>query len=373
MVRHRRQHDRTGPYPVALAAFGVLLLACAPDAEGQNAIRRQSVGSLAGRVLAADGAPVSFALVRLPALGLERFTDASGQFDLGSIPSGAHKVLVSQTAFAPKDTVMWVDTTGISRPDIRLSRSVPTLSELVAEAAPPCMAPQETEAQATLPFTGLFDQVMQNAERFRVLSESYPFVTTYERVLTERRSDGSTVVVGTDTNVIRSAEVPRYAPGSLVRLVPRADREQDYSMRIPTLADLNNPAFRRSHCFTYAGIGDFAGERLARVDFRVADWVTTPDVDGIVYLDTATFQVRGMVLSLTRIPQRGIDSLIVTTLYRELGPRLAIPTQVSTTTYLRAPRVSFRSAGISGQTESQWLIHIGFMGRIPGSLIADGP
>jgi hypothetical protein len=365
MVRDRREHDRPGA--TSLIAIAALLLAGSLTAEGQVVVvGRQPTGAISGTVVAQDDqTPVPFALVRLPTLGVERFADGSGSFRLSAIPAGPYQLVIMQTGHSARDTIVWIDTGSVASPRIRLPESPPALADLTPAPPGACTAPQDVVLHAPLAFTSLLDQVIQNGERFRVLSASYPFAARYERVLTELSHDGASTVLDTDTTIMRSTEVPRYRPGDVARLALRAAREQDYAIRIPTLADVGNPEFQRTHCFSYAGIESFAGEPLARVDFTVAEWIDTPDVSGAVFLDTLTFQVRGMTAALTRIPLRGVERMEVTTLFRELAPNLAIPTQVSATTEYRAARLG-RDSYPAARTETQWLIEIAFFGRQPG-------
>jgi hypothetical protein len=374
MVRHGRKHDRTGGAPLRLALVVGLLLA-APPAEGQVVVvGRQPTGGMTGTVIdARTGSPLSYALLRLPALGVERFADEAGAFDLGGIPSAPHQVAITQPGYVPRDTVIWVDTTHSVQPPFRLEPVRIDVAMIPVTESPRCFAPQEADDEARPGFAELVEQMMHNAERYRVLSSSYSFAATYERVWSDHAANGSTSVVDTDSSTFRSIDAPRYRAGEVARLAPRAAREQDWAIRIPTIMDVASPEFRRFHCFSFGGYDEFAGETLARIDFTVAEWVSTPDVNGAVYVDPLNFQVRGMRASLTRIPIRGIDSLTVTTLYREMAPSLLVPTQISSATYYRPSRGIHEPTALVARTETQWLIDMGFLGRAPGSLLAASP
>jgi hypothetical protein len=372
MVRHGRKHDRTGGAPLRIALLALLL--AAPAAEGQVVVvGRQPTGGLAGTVVNSHtGSPVSYALLRLPALGVERFADDAGAFDFSGVPSGPHRVIVTQPGYVPRDTIVWIDTTRSVQPPFRLVPVGIDVAMIPVTVSPRCRAPQAEEDEAPTDFQELLEQVMHNAERYRVLSSSYPFAATYERVWSDHAANGSTKVVDTDSSIFRSVDAPRYRPGDVARLALRAAREPDWAIRVPTMLDVASPDFRRFHCFSFGGYEDLAGETLARVDFTVAEWVSTPDVDGSVYIDPLYFNVRGMRASLTRIPIRGIDSLTVTTLYREMAPNLLVPTQISSATYYRPSRGN-QATALVARTETQWLIQMGFLGRAPGSLLAEAP
>ena len=73
-------------------------------------------------------------------------------------------------------------------------------------------------------------------------------------------------------------------------------------MQLPTLAQFADTAFIDNHCFYNGGTESLDGAELLRVDFIAASRIADPDVNGAMYLDPATFQIRRAVLHLSRIP-----------------------------------------------------------------------
>jgi hypothetical protein len=68
------------------------------------------------------------------------------------------------------------------------------------------------------------------------------------------------------------------------------------------------------------------GEPLLRIPFAAAERIRDPDVEGTIYVDPATFQVRRTVMRLTRISRalRPTEEFEVITDFREIMPSIPV-------------------------------------------------
>ena len=136
-------------------------------------------------------------------------------------------------------------------------------------------------------------------------------------------------------------------------------------MHVPTLDVLADSAFLASHCFGNAGVQNVDGVPLLRIDFRAAERIDTPDVDGSMYLDPRSYEIRRSVVRLSRRPRAipYIDSATVTTTFAELYPSLPIVTGVESRNRLSYP---FRPAAPRASIETQSLVRLAWLHGKPG-------
>src|SRR4029079_9684960 len=90
-----------------------------------------------------------------------------------------------------------------------------------------------------------------------------------------------------------------YKPGTIVK---RNQLFAPLSMNIPTLVNFAEKSFLENHCFYNGGLETIDGTEMLRVDFNPASKIKDPDVDGSMYLDPVSFQIRRSVLHLSKIP-----------------------------------------------------------------------
>lgn len=137
-----------------------------------------------------------------------------------------------------------------------------------------------------------------------------------------------------DTLGYRSDELMPYSSGKTVftdRSDPRGAWER---MRLPSTLDFADSTFLATHCFDYgvAQSGNY------EINFRPLATITSPDVEGTVTLDSLTFVVRSAIVHLTNAADvaPGYGRLEVSTTYREVLPRIALPQRISSIQHYRA-------------------------------------
>jgi hypothetical protein len=111
-------------------------------------------------------------------------------------------------------------------------------------------------------------------------------------------------------------------------------------MHLPTLSDFASADFVRSHCFRYGGEESTPDGPAVRINFRAADKLGAPDVNGSILLDAKSFQIRRAELKLWPVPGalRNVATVDVTTLFREVEPSVIVFSEVHGTTTMAPPK-----------------------------------
>ena len=275
--------------------------------------------NLAVRVVTeTERVPLGYSVVAAPDLALERFTGAGGAVVLPIPAAGPVRLRVKRLGFTPKDTTVLVSGARSQAVTIALARVSFRLQEVRVVAWPPCEAPGiGPGTEETL--RGIVDQLRQNAERYRLLIATYPFLYTMQRQFGERMPDGSYVASAQDVIPVSGTPDRTYRPGTLVAREPRSTQ---WIMRIPQLSDLAEDAFVDNHCFHVAGLEDKEGRPLLRLDAVAAAALRETDVNVSVWLDPTDYQLRHATFTLTKPPRAipGLVSVTSSVRYREVIP-----------------------------------------------------
>ena len=313
--------------PRASGMFCCVLLAFTQLSSAQTTLR--------GTVIAAEsGEPLGFSIVTLyPGFG-KRFTDARAGFSIDIVQPGTYVLSVRQIGYAPLDTQLV--SAGDSPTSVRI-----VLHHLAIELPPvtisagQCTNPGAPDSSDRT-LRAVFDQLQENAQRFALLADSYPFRYTFEladRTVNQRGDTGPPVT--------RRLEFPsnetRHHPYAVGRVVERAwgpwgSPDSVLIIRSAELDDLGNLDFIASHCFHLAGRDTIGGETLVRIDFEPATRVRSADMAGAAYLDTMTYALRYTTTWLTR-PERssltGVRAVTFRTRFRDIAR--GVPLQDSLT------------------------------------------
>jgi hypothetical protein len=282
-------------------------------------------------VSAADGQPVPYSTISLGDTAEGRFADVAGRFSLGTPATGTYRLRVQQIGFQPLDTALSAGS-GSQQLVLRLQPLPVRLANLTGESQRGCVAPKLAASGASPAVAMILAQVRQNAERYRILLDQYPFNYRLEESraiqLAVHTRDETDSVIALDTAAYDSRQRHQYAIGGVVFEQRSVSGGKHMMMFIPTLSDLADPAFASAHCYAY--VGDAAHE--LRIDFRPADAIKAPDVSGSVYLDDARYVIKRAVFNLTHAGAIGgaAPYVKVTTTFREVVP--FVPMLVSSRT-----------------------------------------
>lgn len=279
-----------------------------------------------------------YAIVTINALGIERFTDSRGVMTLPSPTVGEYDVLVRRLGFIPFRGRIAIG--GTQRmAEVRLQRVAQKLAGLTVTAALACPNPGPPDPARDPEVHTLVSLLRENADRYRLLATQHPFVAMQARALGELR-ETATFVQLADMAQMQLSTKSEYRAGGVVRR-----RGREYTMAIPTILELTDERFARSHCFSFGGstsektaTGD---ETWFRIDVRADDKLTSPDVHGAFFLDSATAQLRRMTLELSR-PEKlpgalsSVQHVQVSTTFAEIASGLSVVDAVCAVTRTKA-------------------------------------
>ncbi len=280
-------------------AFVLVSLVCA---SGTHLASQQA--TLRGTVVSAEtGQPLGFSIVTLVPNGGRQFTDAAGAFVFAGITPGGYVLSVRQIGYTPLDTQIVVgrDSTTMVRVTLRhLAIELPP----VTIAGRQCTNPGRPDSSDAA-LLAVFDQLQENARRFELLADSYPFHYDLELALREVNQRGDTSRPVVRRLRFSSDDNHPYAVGRVVEPAwgPWGSPDSTVVIRSADLQDLGNATFIANHCFRLVGRDTIGGETLLRIDFEPAIRIGSADMAGAAFLDPVTYELRYTETALTQ-PQR---------------------------------------------------------------------
>jgi hypothetical protein len=306
--------------------------------------------------------PLPFSTVVLQPGVTGRFTNDAGVFAFLDLARGDYRVVVRAIGHLPFDSVITVaDEPIVLHVALRpLAIELPPVTVVATRA---CLHPGPPARNSEPELAAIFDQLRENAARYRLLSDAYPFqYWTQRQVRDEPSARGDSLVV--DTMEVRSDARLPYKPGGLIVTQPGPRGKSERVLRLPTVIDLADSVFHAAHCFTFAGVDHLDGESQWRVEFLAAERLRVPDVAGSAWLDSATYVLRQLTFRLTR-PERAVQSLKtleVTVTFGELFPSVTVPVHVVATSETKTP-----SRHPATEHQEQRLLRVNFLHGVPGS------
>jgi len=310
-------------------------------------------------VVAQTGEPLPFSVVMLSPGDARIFTDGQGRFSFSNLGNSTYVLSVRQIGFSPVDTQITLR--GDDAPVVRIALHalVVQLPPLVVIGYGPCTAPGRPNSPDDSALVAVFDQLQENARRFELFADSYPFRFRLERTLRDVTRRGDTLktvdILSLGNTDERPYEVGRVvAPGW-------GPWNSDLLVHTTVLQEFANKTFIETHCFHLAGRDTIAGETLVRVDFEPAERLGSADIAGAAYLDSITYELRFTETSLThaeRSPLTEVNTITARTRFHSIAP--GIPLQdslIAITTY--------RFGRFTRRIETQRLIDMHFRRRAP--------
>ncbi|MEO7368898.1 MAG: carboxypeptidase regulatory-like domain-containing protein [Gemmatimonadaceae bacterium] len=296
--------------------------------------------TISGTIVAqGTGRPIPFSTVRLEPIGRERFTDKEGAFVYYAVAPGKYKLHVRQVGYLPEDTTFIVSARVPLNVVVTMNRIAAALDEVKVTAPPRlCLVPNDFGAVADSELSIVLEEAKKNAEREQLLRRTYPFEYKIAQTHDTYDIDARNHALQYDTADFRSDDSWRYKRGKIVT----NDRNKLFGnvrlMRLPTLSDLADRSFLTNHCFKYAGVVDQNGARTHRIDFSPDSLLIAPDVEGSIFMDSATYKIRRAEFRLTRggTVKPAILGMEVTTTYREILPNVSLFDEIRSTQPLGA-------------------------------------
>jgi hypothetical protein len=272
--------------------IAALACLCLPvgSAMGQTA-------TVTGQVVARDGGqPLGFIGVSALPGGKQSLSADDGTFSL-TVPAGEVHLRFKRVGYATRDTVLKAGSGEAVRLTVDLARLVIPLPPEMLET-PKCTDREPLEPREGY-MAALFDQLVQNGERMRMLVAQKPFTMYALRVTGRRDVENKLVPQHADTVSRRPISPYPYLPRQVVRRV-----NNDWAVLMPEAKDLADTAFTNSHCFRYAGQGMFGADSVVRIEFEpVPSLAKAEDVRGTFYLRADGYQLAATDLWLSRIPK----------------------------------------------------------------------
>jgi hypothetical protein len=286
-----------------------------------------STFTLVGVVRAeATGAPLPYSTVTIDPLGREKFTDQAGLFRYFAVPAGKYRILVRQLGYIPVDTTMMLSEANPA-PAFWLVKVASTLANVeVTAPVRRCIVPEENGFVGDDDLTTVLGEARKNAERERLLRRTYPFEYKLAQSHDMFDMQDSTHRILYDTLTFRSDDDWRYRKGRVVSADVSKIFGEVRVMRLPTLTDLADVRFLTAHCFKYAGMSDEDSIPTHRIDFSPTPDIIAPDVEGSIFIDSATYLIRRAEFRLTRggSIKPAVLGMKVTTTYRAILPNVAL-------------------------------------------------
>ena len=285
------------------------------------------------------GEPLGYAVVALPALGRQLFSNDHGGFTLWNLPAGSLLIRFKHIGYAPRDTVVTLRDNDTLRIAFALAKLVIQLPAVRISGA--CRDKRPDERSDGI-LGELFDQVQQNADRYRLLADSNPFDLILYHVHGTRSRGGK--IVATNIDTVKRGPFPfsPYTPRHLVRTEVDSGPEGRvrHFLAPPELADFADTAFVNNHCFTYAGQRVLDGDSVIAVDFEpVPSLKGEVDCHGTMYVRSTGYQLVRAEIELSRVPPEmqssGMTSMNITTRFTEVVPGIALLDVVESTTRFR--------------------------------------
>lgn len=232
-----------------------------------------------------------------------RLTDAQGRFFLRAPLAGRYHLAADRIGYEAVSSEPF-DLTDGSTVEYRLSTQTRAFSlegmTVETEAGQRCrVGPAEGAATAKLWYearTALGTAVI--TEREALLDVR---LERWERLLEPRsltvREDSRETVEGASENPIRSRSAEYLRDNGFIQETP----EGDHLYFVPDADVLLSDAFLDQHCFSVE-IGENEEEGLVGLAFRPIPGQTLPDVEGVLWLDGTTAELRYLEVDYTRQP-----------------------------------------------------------------------
>jgi hypothetical protein len=305
----------------------LVLIVFARQAAAQNGETQLVAGIVVSK---ADRVPLPHAMVSLQPAGQETFTDDRGRFAFRRLSPGKYRIRAIHLGFTPVEVPLIVQGGGDpARVTIELDAVQVRLATIHVTADGPCLAPGAPDPAKEPAFAVIFQQLLQNAQQFRLLADSFPYAYRIQRMQYAMRGDSVIEGRRIDTLLLKSNDRRwKYRPG---RVVTSSIFTREHAMHLPTLSDFASVDFVSNHCFRFAGEEQSADGLVARIDFRASNRLSSADVNGRIYLDAQSYQIRSAELRLSKIPDdlsRDFAAVSVTTQFREVEPSVLVFSRV---------------------------------------------
>ncbi|MBI3568704.1 MAG: carboxypeptidase regulatory-like domain-containing protein [Gemmatimonadetes bacterium] len=296
----------------------------------------QTPGVLYGDVVSREtGQPLEHAMVTVVSAGRQTFTTEGGVFAFRGLAPGTYRLHVTHLGYTPGDVSAVVPEDGTPpRVKVALTHLSVKLATVKVLAKPSCTNPGRPDPRYNPDLAAIVQQVRMNAEHYQLLADSFPFTYAVQRWHRMVKADSARSAADIDTLHMRSdLHGWEYELGAMVE----RERPGQYVMHLPELRDFAGIQFLNNHCFWYSGVDSTDDGKRIRIDFRADDQIKQPDVNGTIWLDATTYQIREADLELSKMVRElpEITAVRVKTYFGEVSPYIVIIQRVVGTNSLK--------------------------------------
>ena len=301
--------------------------------------------TVTGQVLLQEAdQPLPYTTVAVLSHGIQLLTSETGRFTVPNLLPGEVRLRFKRIGYSPRDTVLTLAANDTARLMVRMSRLAILLPEVVASRGK-CTNEMPLEPKTPV-LAQLFDQLSQNAERFKLLAEAKPFHVYVQRIRGLRNRDNRVVPLRIDT-IVRGPMPPEpYRPKNVVR----QDRTGEWDVGVPELPDYADTAFTNNHCFFYAGQMRRGEDSVIAVDFEPTEKIGRDvDIEGTMFLRVDTYELVETITKLNRTPPQfrrsGLQEHSVRVRFGEIVNGITVLEEWDLTNRYRPPRATFGERG----------------------------
>lgn len=306
--------------------------------------------------------PLENAVVSLDSARPERFTNARGEAVFPDVAPGNTVVRVRRIGYLPKDTTVGIVAGTVTTVSMALDRVAIALEPIRVVATELCRHPGPPADDKDIALVAAFAQLRINAAQYVTLARTYPFSYLVRNYHGFQRRDSTVSVTYVDSASISGTPKWAYAPGSVISRQRNQRGRSELFLHLPTVEVFADPTFIGSHCFHNGGVEQLDTAAYFRIDFVAASRIKNPDIEGSIYLDTETLQVRRSVVRLSKMPPiRGLTRMEVTTVFAEVLPSIPLMRNVSSRQIFDVRRAKYPVL-----FEEQRLVRVHFLKGMPG-------
>jgi hypothetical protein len=301
--------------------------------------------TVTGQILLRDAdQPLPFTTVSVLSHGIQLLTSEAGRFTVPNLVPGEVRLRFKRIGFSPRDTVLTLAANDTARFVIRMARLAILLPEVVVNRGK-CTNAMPLEPKTPV-LAQLFDQLNQNAERFKLLAQAMPFRMHVYRLRGLRNNDNKIVPTRIDTVVRGPFPAQPYRP----KHVLRRSVLTTWAVGVPELPDYADTAFTNNHCFFYAGQSRRGEDSVIAVDFEPTEKIDRDvDIEGTMYLRVDTYELVETITRLNKVPaqlrRNGLLEHSVRVRFGEIVNGITVLEEWDLTNRYRPPRATFVERG----------------------------
>jgi hypothetical protein len=218
--------------------FALILLAALP--------LHAQTGSVHGRALSADGAPVPLSVVRLLPGKRTTLTDAQGAFRFDTVAAGTYRLQMERIGYTAPPSAEFVVAAGEAAEQTMRAVLRPVVLEMVSNGPPACYTRDRLGEVPAI--QALWNEAKKGVEHRRAFSAQHAFTYSQRTLWRTRLRMQADRSVTTDTTIIVHPDSSRARRERDAANVGMAQRGNRLEIRLPDELHLLRDDFLVGHC-----------------------------------------------------------------------------------------------------------------------------